>query len=107
MANSTWVAIGVWIELLPVGVQSVVGLFSWLDSLNFNSRKKNLIEAVFFTTIWMLWRFRNDMVFGNKKVRKDRIVESVKEFSFIWVSNRNKKYVSSWVDWLKNPSLLL
>ncbi|GJV26893.1 RNA-directed DNA polymerase, eukaryota, reverse transcriptase zinc-binding domain protein [Tanacetum coccineum] len=51
VANLTWVAIGVWIELTPVDVQSVVGLFSWLDSLNFNSKKKNLIEAVFFTTI--------------------------------------------------------
>nr|GEX31625.1 RNA-directed DNA polymerase, eukaryota, reverse transcriptase zinc-binding domain protein [Tanacetum cinerariifolium] len=76
VANSTWVAIGVWIELVPMGVLSVVGLFSWLDSLNFNSKKKNLIEAVFFTTIWMLWRLRNDMAFGNNKIRKDRIMES-------------------------------
>nr|GEX40458.1 hypothetical protein [Tanacetum cinerariifolium] len=36
VAKSTWAAIGVWIELILMGVQYVVGLFSWLDSLNFN-----------------------------------------------------------------------
>jgi hypothetical protein len=107
VANSTWAAIGVWIELLPVGVQLVAGIFSWLDSLNFNSRKKNLIEVVFFPTICMLWGSEKIRLLETRKLVKIELSSLLKRFLSYGYQLVKKKYVSNWVNWLKNPSLLL
>ena len=67
-----------------------------------NTRKKEVVDAVVCSLIWYIGKFRNDMVF-NKKMKRSGIVEAIKDFSYLWVANRNRKLRLSYCSWLKNP----
>nr|GEZ84961.1 RNA-directed DNA polymerase, eukaryota [Tanacetum cinerariifolium] len=56
-------------------------------------KKKKVIEAVCLTTIWVLWKFINAFIFKSKELRKECIVDSIKELAFLWICNRRKKCV--------------
>ena len=75
-------------------------LFGWIDSSNLNDKKRKVLEAVVDTTLWMLWRYRNDVVFEGNMIRKSFIFDYVHEFSFLWVSSRQKRFSINWTNWV-------
>ena len=77
-------------------------LFRWVDECRMAGIQKSLLEAVLCNTYWVIWRFRNDVVHGARKMRKDNLFDYIREFSFLWVSNRFKKRSITWNVWLQN-----
>ncbi|KAL4557781.1 hypothetical protein LXL04_035970 [Taraxacum kok-saghyz] len=52
---------------------------------------------------WFLWRFRNDVVYDAGLIRKSVLFDCIREFSFCWVSNRQKRPLVNWTSWLQCP----
>ncbi|KAL4577539.1 hypothetical protein LXL04_013648 [Taraxacum kok-saghyz] len=101
VAIDVWALVVWWLSVQPVNVRDIGGLFDWLDSTNLNAKKRKVTEAVVATTLWMLWRYRNDVVYEGKMIRKSFIFDYVREFSFMWVSSRQKCFVVNWTNWVQ------
>lgn len=63
-------------------------IFEQVDNIHGTCTKRRVIEVICCTMVWYLWRFQNDNVFGGGKIRKDTIFYSIREVSFIWITNR-------------------
>ncbi|KAL4561192.1 hypothetical protein LXL04_033355 [Taraxacum kok-saghyz] len=64
---------------------------------------KHVIEAVASATLWMIWRYRNDVVHEARVMKKDMLFDAIREFSFQWCNSRNRKLSINWTVWLQNP----
>lgn len=107
IAVDIWSQIARWWDLdIPI-VHSVGELFEWLDNLVLSSSCKKAFTVVIITTIWSIWRFRNDWIFGDKKPKKAFLFDFVVSQAFLWMSNRSRKLNANWVGYLQNPSLAL
>lgn len=41
------------------------------------ARKRLVLEAIISVALWVVWRFQNELVFGEKPLRRDCIFDSV------------------------------
>ncbi|GKC57673.1 RNA-directed DNA polymerase, eukaryota [Tanacetum coccineum] len=57
---------------------------------------------IFAATLWWLWRFRNNIIFGHHSIKRSDIYDNIRSFSFSWLHHRGR-LVGSWSDWLKSP----
>ncbi|KAL4565113.1 hypothetical protein LXL04_029198 [Taraxacum kok-saghyz] len=102
MATRTWEEILRWLLLDQHHAITVHEVFDWVDNLVINTRKKGVVDAVVCSSKWYIWKFRKDMVFS-KKMKRSEIIEAIKDFSCVWVTNRNRKLKMSYCNWLQNP----
>ena len=58
-------------------------LLGWVDGCSMTVNKKLILEAVICTTFWVIWRFRNDLVHGGRKMRKNTLFDTIRDFSFL------------------------
>ncbi|KAD5961453.1 hypothetical protein E3N88_12926 [Mikania micrantha] len=61
---------------------------------------KELILSVIQKTVWCIWKARNDVMFNQRKVLKEKIVEDIKTLSYFWVKHRMQSYGLEWALWL-------
>ncbi|GJX59712.1 RNA-directed DNA polymerase, eukaryota [Tanacetum coccineum] len=74
----------------------------WFLSIRMSSTNKLLLEGVFSVAWWILWRFRNRLIFEDIPPKRSEIFDDIVLLSFNWCSNRCRK-TFSWTEWLKNP----
>ncbi|KAJ0860513.1 hypothetical protein HanRHA438_Chr13g0624471 [Helianthus annuus] len=60
---------------------------------------KKAIHAVCLTTMWVLWKMRNDMVFNHLSPSVQNSVANIKSLSFLWVKHRSKVSALDWEIW--------
>ena len=58
------------------------------------------LDVVVQTTIWTIWKFRNNMVFSKKRPSKNLLLNDIKLMSFTWISSRYRKACLNWLEWL-------
>lgn len=59
------------------------------------------------TTLWVLWRHMNEMVFNNQKPNNLILLDNVKTLSYTWIKNRDWKLKIGWSEWMSNLKLPL
>ena len=68
---------------------------------------KKSFDAVIMVAFWVLWSYRNKLLFGSVKPRKDALFDDVRMLSYFWINNRRRKGKLSWVRWLGFPSMAM
>nr|GEZ72017.1 RNA-directed DNA polymerase, eukaryota [Tanacetum cinerariifolium] len=63
---------------------------SWVVNLRMPIKHKRLLEGVCFGLWWLIWSFRNKMVFGVDSPSKAAIFDDIVLFSFYWSRYRSK-----------------
>ncbi|GJW20453.1 RNA-directed DNA polymerase, eukaryota, reverse transcriptase zinc-binding domain protein [Tanacetum coccineum] len=94
-----------WWDIEYSDVNSFTEWINWMASLRLQSKVKMMIQGVFFVVWWLVWSYRNKLLFEEKKPSKAIIFDDVVSISFYWCKSRCKASFS-WDDWLKNPSLI-
>nr|KAJ0219356.1 hypothetical protein LSAT_V11C300123990 [Lactuca sativa] len=79
----TWDAIFKWLDIQLISFDCINGLINLIDAIRGSANKRRVIDAVVNTTLWYLWRFRNDIVFEGRKMRNDSIVDSIRQYYFL------------------------
>ena len=103
VADAVWHLVYNWLQVQIGVVHDVAALFDWVDGMQVDARKRKMVDVVVCTTLWFLWRFRNDVVHEAGLIRKSVLFDSIREFSFCWVSNRQKRLLVNWTSWLQFP----
>lgn len=63
----------------------------WIDTRPNVRQQWAIVDSVFSVVIWVLWTFRNGILFSSNKPRNDRIFDFIVDISFRWFSSRNSK----------------
>ncbi|KAL4555036.1 hypothetical protein LXL04_037647 [Taraxacum kok-saghyz] len=105
VAVSIWELVLRWLHLTSNFGTGPEDVFQWVDGARMTGDKKKMLEVIVCTTMWALWRFRNDKLHDARLLRKDTLFDFIQDVSFCWFNSRQSKYRIAWVDWLKNPFL--
>lgn len=68
VAPRNWNAIFKWLETHLIPFDYITQLFKQVDSLCGTVNKRRVIDVVYYPTVWFLWQFRNDKVFGGGRL---------------------------------------
>nr|GEV79306.1 RNA-directed DNA polymerase, eukaryota [Tanacetum cinerariifolium] len=75
----------------------------WFKSLRMTKRLKDVFEGVCYISWWLIWKFRNQILFGSHIPQAATLFDEIVRLSFLWCLNRcNFKF--DWNVWMKNPS---
>ncbi|GKB38202.1 RNA-directed DNA polymerase, eukaryota, reverse transcriptase zinc-binding domain protein [Tanacetum coccineum] len=98
--------ISLWWDIVIPEVDSYDQWLNWFLSLHIRSNSKTILKGIFYITWWHVWNFGNKTLFDSTPPIKAVIYDDIVSRSFTWCNSRFK-YKCSWVDWLKNPKLVI
>lgn len=67
----------------------------------------SFLSVIWFATIWVTWKERNNRVFQNTTSTPFILLEKVKVHSFLWLKSRHTSLAYSFYDWWKHPLLCM
>nr|GEX20162.1 RNA-directed DNA polymerase, eukaryota [Tanacetum cinerariifolium] len=57
----------------------------WIDSIRMSKKTKIMIEAVFYTSWWMIWWFRNSKIFKEKDPKNACFFDELQNCRCVWL----------------------
>ncbi|KAJ0828836.1 putative reverse transcriptase zinc-binding domain-containing protein [Helianthus annuus] len=100
-SKEVWRYIIEWLKLpTDADVSSCKRIMEYPEELKGYSEWKKVIKAVFQTTIWQLWKSRNEKEFKGCTRDGKKILEDVKEEAFLWLKCRSKLQGLVWERWV-------
>jgi hypothetical protein len=64
------------------------------------------LRLIWFTTIWVLWKARNDKIFKGTSKEVEEVVEEVKVLAWHWVLDKMTIPVCLYYGWCWDPIFL-
>ncbi|GKF23185.1 RNA-directed DNA polymerase, eukaryota, partial [Tanacetum coccineum] len=77
-----------WWDMTWPHISSYEEWLSWLKDIQLDSNRKLLLEGVFYTAWWSIWRFRNCVLFEAKNPRKDVHFDDIVSRAYLWCHAR-------------------
>ncbi|GJY03614.1 RNA-directed DNA polymerase, eukaryota, reverse transcriptase zinc-binding domain protein [Tanacetum coccineum] len=103
LAADIWNKVFAWLDLEVPPSSCIRDLFVWIGNMHVTSLKKDILTVICGVTLWALWRFRNETIFGSSPPRRCFLFDFIVEISFRWYSTRNKLSSTNWNNWMQNP----
>ncbi|XP_022031873.1 uncharacterized protein LOC110932929 [Helianthus annuus] len=100
-ARSVWWNLCRWVKI-PILTEdiSVAQILNHFQSQIGSKRWKRAVHLVALCCLWRWWLARNNKEFNGIMEPVRRIVESIKEDSFLWVKSRVKGVYLEWKNWV-------
>nr|GEW51415.1 RNA-directed DNA polymerase, eukaryota [Tanacetum cinerariifolium] len=71
MARQLWRKLIRWCQLEDIDLASYDDWLIWLNSSRLSKRLKEILEGVCYVKWWLIWRFRNQLLFGATNSRRE------------------------------------
>ncbi|GJY13410.1 RNA-directed DNA polymerase, eukaryota [Tanacetum coccineum] len=94
-----------WWELEVPSLNSYIDWLNWLSNTRLSKLMKEILEGTCYVSWWIIWRHRNQCLFGSHQPRRDLIFDDIIQMSFLWISCRCKSKLV-WDTWIQNPNFL-
>nr|GEW34398.1 putative RNA-directed DNA polymerase, eukaryota, reverse transcriptase zinc-binding domain protein [Tanacetum cinerariifolium] len=94
-----------WWQIDFYHVSSYAEWLSWFKNIRLPSKKKLMLEGVFYISWWQIWNFMNQILFGSSIPRRSTVFDDIVSRSFMYVSSKCKKNFSL-TDLMSNPSAI-
>nr|GEV00858.1 RNA-directed DNA polymerase, eukaryota [Tanacetum cinerariifolium] len=78
----------------------------WFKNLRFPKVLNDVFEGVCYMMWWVIWKYHNQVLFGNIIPSMDLLFDEISQLSYSWVSSRCKSLSIDWNVWIKNPGSL-
>ncbi|GJX14640.1 RNA-directed DNA polymerase, eukaryota [Tanacetum coccineum] len=105
MARHLWRKLMRWWELEGIDLASYDDWLLWINSSRLSKRLKEILKGVCYVMWWLIWRFKNQLLFGATNSRMELLFNNLVQISFNWCSNRCNSKLNC-VTWMKNPCTL-
>ncbi|KAL4583204.1 hypothetical protein LXL04_007771 [Taraxacum kok-saghyz] len=71
VTRALWRLVFMWMQLQGVDVTGAESVFEWVDVVKVSLAKKKVMKMMICTTLWFLWRLRNDIVHDSWLIRRN------------------------------------
>ncbi|GKD79840.1 RNA-directed DNA polymerase, eukaryota [Tanacetum coccineum] len=105
LAHSLMHKVARWWDLDIQDFNSYGDWLVWLNNIRLPSKLKEILEGTCYVMWWVIWKYRNQILFGPNTPRLELLFEDIVRLSYSWCSHRCK-YNFDWNDWMKCPSYL-
>ncbi|GKE62230.1 RNA-directed DNA polymerase, eukaryota, reverse transcriptase zinc-binding domain protein [Tanacetum coccineum] len=102
MVRKVWRRLLTWWELDVSSFHSYNEWISWLSSIRLPKLLKVFLEGSCYVMWWLVWKFRNRLLFSDPTSKPDFLFDDVVQMSFLWMYSRSKSRLN-WISWLKSP----
>ncbi|CAI9266456.1 unnamed protein product [Lactuca saligna] len=68
-------------------------------------KKRELLLAIYYGTIWCIWKSRNERVFKKILHPKLKVIDFIKSMTYLWVKNTGEIIRMDWATWSQCPLL--
>ena len=86
MARHLWRKLMCWWELEDIDLASYDDWLLWLNSSRLSKRLKDILEGVCYVKWWLIWRFRNQLLFGATNPRRELLPRRVFTYGQLYVA---------------------
>ena len=101
-----WRKVALWWGVIPPDLVSINKLVCWSETVRMDVETGRSFDAVVLITFWVIWNFRNNLLFGKNKIRKDELFDEIRSRSYFFINNRRHKCKMSWDRWLSHPNMV-
>ena len=95
-----------WWSIEFLDVSNYKDWLRWFKELHFGAKVKQVLEGIFYVMWWKIWRFRNEIIFGLKQMKKATLIDNLVSISYKWCNSKGRVNINR-VGWLQNPMLVL
>ena len=100
-----WNQVARWLEMDIPTFSNVTSIFTWIDQISTYRKRREVVDTVCCTFLWILWNYGNAILFSDTIPKRSVLFDSVVDYSFDWFHNRNSKNLISRNSWILNPML--
>ncbi|MCH79823.1 LINE-1 reverse transcriptase like [Trifolium medium] len=104
VALEVWYEIFKWLGVVIVVPPNIMCLFACLSEAEKSNKVKKGFRLVWHTSIWLIWKARNDFIFNNVGTNSSELVEAIKVLSWKWSADRLKIPPCLYYEWTWDPS---
>nr|GFB02688.1 hypothetical protein [Tanacetum cinerariifolium] len=76
-ASNIWRLVSLWSTSNMPSFSSSIDWLQWFDNRRATKSSKDRIYAIFAATLWILWRYRNNVIFSDHPIRKSNIFDHI------------------------------
>ncbi|XP_071708448.1 uncharacterized protein [Rutidosis leptorrhynchoides] len=101
-SSDLWRLLRLWLSCNMPIFGSWNDFYSWFNGWSSNADSKLKVMVSVVTLLWIIWWYRNCVVFNDTSVNRSNLFDFIRLYSFNWLKSRSK-LVSNWNSWLLSP----
>ncbi|KAK1428139.1 hypothetical protein QVD17_16967 [Tagetes erecta] len=104
VSSQLWKMTSTWLGFPLDAEISIQSVCSKVYNYNGTSLRRKITSLITYSTIWTIWKTRNEWIFTKRAKTIGRLMEEVKLQSFNWINYRSSNLMVSWEIWCKSPA---
>ncbi|XP_023759766.1 uncharacterized protein LOC111908165 [Lactuca sativa] len=104
-ARSVCEGVSRWCNIQLGPLHTVKDVLGSISQWGVCKKRRRIILAIYYGTLWSLWKTRNEMVFKKNRLPPDKVTDIIKSVVYLWVKNRGNNDKLNWASWSHCPWL--